>query len=105
MRLLNVSLVSYESVFVGQASTHAGHSLSGHKSHFTALFLSSKSRDMMPKGHDIMHIQQPTQRERSMSTVPVSSFLLMQEDMHASTHGGSSQCWHAIECDMPLPMK
>src|SRR3989338_4909789 len=105
MRLENSSLVSYESVCVGHASTQAGHSLSGHRSHLTALFLSLISRDIIPNGQAMMHIQQATHLDLSISTKPFFSSLLMQLDMHASMHGGSSQCWHAIECETSLSMK
>jgi hypothetical protein len=83
-------LSSNTSALLGQASTHAGVFRSGQQSHFIALSSVSFLR-ITPKGHAIMHDQQPTHLSGSWRTIPVSGSFTMAPEMHTLTQAGSSQ--------------
>ena len=106
MHHFNISLNSLNvpkyNALVGQASTQAGLSLSGQRSHFTTCF-SCFSLVIAPKGQAMMHIQQPTHLSLSCCVSPVFTSLYIAPDIHAVTQAALSQCWHPVDIEMPSP--
>ena len=94
----------------GHASTHAGIFRSGHKSHFditfrsnSFLFVFRKSREILPYGHAITHIQHPIHFSGLTSTGEFASCREIAPVIQASKHAGSIQCRHWVEIDTAGP--